>query len=809
MELTSGVKTHTYIGLFMVTLATLMYEILLTRIFSVTMWYHFAFMAISIALFGMTAGAMLVYLVPRFFTRQRAHYHLALSALLFSVTAILSFLVHLKIPFTFDLTFRGISSLTLTYIIISIPFTFSGICVCIALTTFPKHVSKLYAADLIGAAAGCILFKYALDITDGPTAVVIVSLFASTGAVFFAATSDTFRKLRNAAVIISLVFLSVSIVHTVMVWNQSPVLRLTWIKGGTEDKPIYEKWNSFSRVSVHGNPTVMYSPFGWGLSPAYPFHMFPVRQLVIRIDAGAATPMTGFNGDLLQVDFLKYDIVNLVNYIRRDAEVLVIGAGGGRDILSALAFDQKSVIGVEINRDILDIVNNRFGEFTGRLDRNPKVTFVNDEARSYIARSKEKFDIIQISLIDTWAATAAGAFVMTENTLYTVEAWKSFLEHLDHGGVLSVSRWYFRDNPGETYRLASLATATLLEMGVENPNNHIIIARKLTNFRGMTLPNGIGTILVSNEPFSEADIATLEMVTRELQFEIIQSPKFSKESVIASITSGSGLNEFIKGFPLDISPPTDDKPFFFHMLRLRDIFNGELMQQGIGTLNMKAVATLGILLMIVFFLTMLCFIVPLIFTTDRMKLQGNSALFLFFASIGFGFILIEISQLQRLSVFLGHPTYSLSVVLFSLLISSGIGSYLTQNVGKIGLVRSAYIRLFALICVLLLFGVLTPHLTGMFRGSITPVRILMSVAMLFPMGIFMGMPFPLGMKAASARADYLTPWLWGINGATSVCGSVLAVAIALNWGISVSFWSGLAFYVLAFVALIRASRNTE
>jgi hypothetical protein len=519
--------------------------------------------------------------------------------------------------------------------------------------------------------------------------------------------------------------------------------------------------------------------------------------------------MIGFKGDMMQLEHLKYDIVNLVHYIRRNADVLVVGVGGGRDALSALAFDQKSVTGVEINGDILDILSNRFGDFTGHIDRNPKVALVNDEARSYIARSKDRFDIIQISLIDTWAATAAGAFVLTENTLYTVEAWNSFVEHLTPGGVLSVSRWYFKDNPGEMYRLASLATATLTEMGVEDPSDHIIILRRLTRHSGMTLPNGIGTILVSKEPFSEKDIDVLEMVSEELKFEIMQSPRFNEDDVFVAITRGGNLRDFTNAFPINISPPTDDSPFFFHMLRLKDIFKKDLLNQGVVTFNMKAVATLGILLIIVFLLTMVCFILPLLLTTDRKKLKGTFALFIFFASIGFGFILVEISQLQRLTVFLGHPTYSLSVVLFSLLLSSGIGSYLTRNVGDQGFAKAAYIRLLSLVCVLLFFGLLTPHVIGSFRGAITTVRILMSVAILIPLGLLMGMPFPLGMKAASDRAEYLTPWLWGINGATSVCGSVLAVAIALNWGISVSFWTGSTFYVLAFLALVWAGRKKE
>jgi predicted membrane-bound spermidine synthase len=807
MHAKNNVNKSVYAGLFVVTLATLMYEILLTRIFSVTMWYHFAFLAISIAMFGMTAGALLVYLRPHFFTPARVHGHLAWSSLLFSVTVVLSFLAHLALPFSFDITVRGVTSLALTYIAVTIPFVFSGICVCLALTRFPENVSKLYAADLAGAAVGCILFKFTLDLTDGPTAVIVVAFLASSGATLFA--HNVSKGLRTACLAFGLAFFIFSAVHTGMVWNQSPLIKVTWEKGVKAEKTLYEKWNSFSRIAVRGNPNVPQLPHGWGLSPRYPAPAFPIPQLFLNIDASAGTYLTNFDGRMHRIEFLKYDIVNLAHYIRQNADVLAVGVGGGRDILSALVFDQKSVQGVEINKAILDAVNGTFGPFTGHLDKHPKVTFINDEARSYIARQKRKFDIIQVSLIDTWAATAAGAFVLTENSLYTIEAWKVFLERLSPGGVLTFSRWYFRDNPGETYRLASLATAALLEIGVENPRDHMLIARSLTGRAGFAYPNGIGTIIVSNKPLSKADLSILESTVENLQFEIVQSPTFSMDDVFASITSGTGLHTFVKSYPINIAPPTDDSPFFFHMLRLKDIFNRKVMAQGLMTFNMKAVATLGILLIIVVTLTFTCIVLPLLLTSARGKaVRGTSPLLLFFASIGFGFILVEISQLQRLAVFLGHPTYSLTVVLFSLLLSSGIGSYLTQRVGRQGFQRVAYTYLFALLFVLLLFGVSTPSAINFFQSSVTPVRIVVAVAILFPLGLFMGMPFPLGMKVASAKAEHLTPWFWGINGATSVCGSVLAVAIALNSGISVSFWTGFLCYLVAFLALVRACRKT-
>ncbi len=801
------VNKQTYAGLFMVTLATLMYEILLTRIFSVTMWYHYAFVAVSIALFGMTIGAMLVYLFPNYLPQDRSKYHLALSSLLFAVSILPSFLTHLSIPFVAHSSITGLYSIGLTYGVISVPFVFSGMCVCLALTRFPRQVSKLYAADLAGAALGCILLIYTLRMTDGPTVVIVVAFLASVGTLFFVA-GEGFSKLKRIALICSLLFASAAALHAVLVANQFPLLRLMWVKGELEGRPLYEKWNSFSRIRVYGNPSMPGKPFGWGISSAYPSDR-KVKQLSLDIDASASTILTAFDGDSGELEHLKYDVTNLAYYTKRDAKVLIIGSGGGRDILSAMVFGEKSALGVEINENIIDAVNRKFGDFTGHLDRNPKVTFVTDEARSYIARSRDKFDIIQVSLIDTWAATTAGAFVLAENSLYTVEAWKLFLNHLTPNGLLTFSRWYFRDRPGQVYRLTSLASAALRQLGVENPRKQIVIVRYMLPSGIGAAPDGVGTILVSREPFSEKDLQTIEEVARKLRFDLVLSPTFSLDSTFATLASGRDLDAFTATFPISIAAPTDDSPFFFQMLRLRDVLNRELWEQGYNSFNMKAVFVLGALLVIVVALTLLCIIIPLILTTEKALVRRAVPLSIFFSCIGLGFMLVEISQMQRLIVFLGHPTYGLSVVLFALLLSSGLGSYSTQKTSYPGMSDRAIVRLLLLLCVLVIFGKLTPYAISMFQGLTTTVRILVATVILFPLGLFMGMAFPLGMRVASVKSASLTPWFWGLNGATSVCASVLAIVLALGSSISTAFWTGFACYAVALVAFVWASRGSQ
>jgi len=792
--------SKTYLGLFLVALATLMYEILLTRIFSVTMWYHFAFVAISVAMFGMTAGALIVYLWPDTFTPERVKPQLARLGTGLGVAMVLSFLTQLSIPFLVHPSIVAAYAIAFTIVVITVPFVVSGMCVALVLTRFPERVSRLYAADLAGAAIGCVALVGLLRITDAPTAVVAVAGVAALGGLAFALDAGGGRRAILAG-LVAVALVGAAVVHTGFVWRQFPVLRILYVKGALEARPYYEKWNSYSRVRVNGNPNEFTDPYGWGLSTAWPRER-KVRQLKMDIDVSAGTVMTAQTGKAEDLEHLKYDVTNAGYYLRPGPSVAVIGVGGGRDVLSALSFGANDITAIEINDDIIRTVNGRFGEFTGHLDRDPRVHFVNDEARSFLARQQQRYDVIQISLIDTWAATAAGAFVMSENSLYTREAWHVFLSHLTDTGVLSVSRWYFQERPGEIYRLVALASAALKDAGIAVPRAHLLLVRNIRAAEGAGQPEGVGTLLVSRSPWRAEDVAKLRELAGPLRFEVTLDPASTSDPELATLTGGGDLEAATAGFPINISPPTDDSPFFFQMFRLRDLPDIALLRAGKNSYNMQAVFVLGVLMITVCLLAAACLALPAFFSRTRPDLGGTGALVTYFAAIGFGFMLIETSQMQRLIIVLGHPAYGLTVVLFALLLSSGLGSFLTSSVMPGDLQRSGRKRLAALVVILVAFGVATPWAARHFEGATTPARIGAAVAILFVPGLFMGMAFPLGMKLASGR-DRLTPWLWGVNGATSVAASVLAVGLALTFSISAAFWVGAACYVIALVAFAR------
>jgi hypothetical protein len=457
---------------------------------------------------------------------------------------------------------------------------------------------------------------------------------------------------------------------------------------------------------------------------------------------------------------------------------------------------------VEINDSIIDAVNGRFGDFTGHLDIRPDVAIVNDEARSYIARLTDRFDIIQVSMIDTFAATAAGAYVLAEHSLYTVEAWRNFIEHLSPAGVLTFSRWYSPKMPFEAYRLTSLARKTLEQEGVRNPRKHLVF---VASDPSSGLPQGIGTLLLGKNPFSDADLDAIDRITRDMGFHVILSPRQALDSTLEALASGKDLDAFVARYPINISAPTDDSPFFLHMLRLGDVFNFDIWRRGDLDYIAQPVIKLVGLLIIVLWLTAICVVIPLRRTTSTAQRRAALPMTLFFASIGIGYMLIEISQMQRLVVFLGHPTYSLTTVLFSLLVSSGIGSFLSERFTGAGEVRRTVPLFGVMLATLIVFGAITPTLIRLMQTQPTTIRVLVAVGLLAPVGFMLGMAFPIGMNLAKIRSDNLGPWLWGINGATSVCASVLAVVIGMNWGISTSFWIGCVTYMFAVLSYLWAS----
>lgn len=796
-----------YVGLFLVTLATLAFEILITRIFSVTLWYHFAFAAISLAMLGLTVGSLVVFLRPAHYPPELLERRLGSSTLVFALLMTGATVAHLLFAGRGKSPEAGV--IGTTFVLMALPFIWGGISVAIALTRYPRQVGRLYAVDLAGAAAGCVALVLVLGRLDG-----IYSVFAASFCASLAAALFLWRQpggLRLGACVAALVLGGLTVAGAIPAARERLPFRIDYAKGFAQEGLKLERWNSFSRIAI--SRAERSDPIAWSLSSKWEGQP-GISHDWLMIDAWAGTPLIHFQDDWKSVEYLQYDITNVGHHLRGEGSVLIVGSGGGRDILSALSFGKKRIVAVEMNDDIVKAMTGPFAAITGNLHQRPGVTLVNDEARSFTARQTERFDLIQLSFIDTFAATAAGAFVLAENSLYTTEGWTTFLGRLGDRGLLSVSRGFPNGDFSEVYRLVALARESLRAIGVARPEQHILVvgnefARRPPSWGPMA------NVLVSPTPLGPEDVRRLEEVAARLRFTVYLRPGYAGDENFAALATGQGLDALSERIPLNLAAPTDDSPFFFNMLRPRDWFfpRQEVVDPRIGSQwssghdnpNLNAVGLVLTLCGVLLVLTLLTLVLPLRMSQRQGEGSASAAWpsLLYFAFIGFGFMLLEVSQMQRLTVFLGHPVYGVSVILFTLLLTAGLGSFTVSRIPEESLARAGRWRLGALVVVALAFGVLSPVLVQWGAGFSTPVRIAVSVAVLAPLGFVLGAAFPLGMRAAGEQATRLGPWLWGINGAASVSGSVLAVVVALGAGISVTYWLGVLCYLGAGIMFSR------
>ena len=772
-----------YAGIALVMMSNLMLELLITRIFSATMWYHFAFMAVSIALFGTTVGAVIVHLWPRHFTMENAWRLAARYALAYAASIVACMMVQLQLNVTFGATWSELALWCALYVLVAVPFTLSGVFMCLVLLRAEDRIGAVYGADLIGAAVGCALFVPFAAYGEGPRGVLLLGALAALGAALVAlAASD--RRTCAAAL------LGVALCAGVFAGRFDRAgLRVHWVKGAYDKAHAFEVWNAFSRLLVD---PISIAPFGWGMSAR--FHAEDlVDQAYLTIDGGAGTIMTRFNGDVSQLKHLQWDVTAVVYVIRPHGPVLVIGAGGGRDILTALSFGHDRVVGVEVNGDILDLLRGRFADFTGHLDRRPDVQLVHDEARSYAARTDERFEVIQASLVDTWAAAANGAYVLSENALYTQEAFRIFLDRLSPDGIFSLSRWYVDAQPGETLRLLSLASTVLRQRGVVRVQDHLFLVHNVRQGRPT-----VATLLISPRPFTTDDIEKLRQWCDAKGFEVLLAPGTIADATLGQLAGEQAPSGLLATYPIDLSAPTDDRPFFFNMLRLRDAFWANGIQPDVVRANARAVVTLAWLFVVMVALSAVFILGPLWFGRATARdVQHARSRIVYFAGLGFGFILIELALMQRLMMTLGHPVYGLTVVLFSLLVAAGLGSLWTQRVVRRG---GGAAWLPRALLVLLLVATLTAvgglATARALEGAPTWLRIIGSVLLLLPLGFFLGMPLATGLALSAGDPAGYRALYWGVNGAASVCGSVLATMLSLAWGVTATFGAGVIMYAI-------------
>jgi hypothetical protein len=801
-------KRLTLIGIMLTSMAVLSLEIALTRILSVFMWYHFAFLTISLALLGSGAAGVWLYLLARRFPQERTHERLTLLALLFSLSTAIALLIYLNLPFGTQ-TFRSVEwstagSLALMYLVLALPFVLGGATVALALNRFSALAGQVYFSDLAGASLGCLLSVVALNMLGGANAVLLAASLSALAAVFFSLCAAQAWRVPAALMLVLVVAALLS--NLSAGWLQ--VRRRAGYE--SEHAMLYEKWNALSRVTVYEDPGWL-QPFGWGLSPTYtkpdPGH------LLLLIDAKAGTPIQKWTpGDWAAIDFLRYDLTSIAYYLLPDANALAIGSGGGRDILTGLLFGARQITGVELNPAIVDAARHEFGEYAGHVYDQPNVRVEIEDARTYLARSDEQFDLIQASLIDTWAASSAGAFALSENSLYTRQAFLTYYDRLTPRGIVSFSRWYLPEEPAETLRLIALGLDSWQRSGVRDPAAHVVVIANLAKNRSAT--EGLATVLLKKTPFTQDEVEKLVEISDQLEFTVLYAPGAITTSNPASELIGAPeLQDAIDAYPLNVTPPTDDRPFFFYFLRPGLSTRAAHQDSPVYRASVQARQVLTTLLAISAAFVLLLIVGPMLVGPARRRSKRSDWNSLgYFGALGLAFMLVEIPLIQRLGIYLGSPTYALAAVLFTLLLSSGIGSLTTHRISIDTAPKALQGRFIALLVVLALQLALLPALLAWTQQLSFAGRLTICIAAIAPAGFLMGQPFPLGIKWLGGRAPDTIPWLWAVNGAASVAGSTLATVVALQTGFVVVGSIGIGCYggaLLLAVLLARPSRTTR
>lgn len=795
-------------GLALATASLLALEIMLTRIFSVTMWYHFAFLAISVAMFGTALGAAVVHVRRDWFPDGDLPARMAWTSVALAVSIPAALIAHLSIPFVPLGTAAGFLSVVSTYAASLVPFTLGGIVVAIGLTRFPADTPRLYALDLVGAAAGCLGVFVAMGLLDGPSAVLAASLPAAAAGWAFDAGAHPDRRRRLALTIVTAALAALVGANAL-----TGLVAVRWVKnpfGGAvpakERGVEIELWNAMSRVVVLPGGT---GALGWGLSPEARKRETRVSSKYLLIDNAAGTAMFSFDGSFEPLRFLGEDVTAVAYRGMPPAgRAVVLGVGGGKDILTALAAGASHVTGVEVNRNVVRLLRRDLAAFSGRLAERPDVRLVVDEGRSWLARSNERFDVIQASLIDSWAATAAGAFVLSETGLYTSEGWEVFLDHLTDDGVVTFSRWYVEAQPGETLRLVAVAAEALGRRGIRDASRHLFLAGAAPPGTPGSPPLGVATLIASRTPLDGGRLAAYRSACASLGFAVLHEPGRSATPEIDALLDAEKRPSFVAGYPLDLSPATDDRPFFFNMLKPLQAFAADTGVATITDFNLRAVRLVAGLFLALAGAAGLAIVLPLRLATSRSRAPAgaSAAGILYFGGIGLGFMLVEMGQVQRLSLYLGHPTYGLVVVLAGMLASAGLGSLAGAKIVAQATRATALRAAGGFLVTLLLFILGTPAILDATEAWALPARIALAFALVGIPGFFMGIPFPLGIRAAEPELGDRLPWLWGINGAFSVVGSVLAMLLSIGWGIRLSMTVGLACYALALPLLRRLPR---
>jgi hypothetical protein len=802
-------------GLFLLSAATLTFEITLTRIFSIAQFYHFAFMIVSLALLGLGASGTFLTLFPKL----KEHDPIRVLPILswgFALSVVGSYALTLYVPFDsfrVSLDWRQWLVLALHYVALATPFFCSGIATGLLLAARPDRANRTYAANLTGSAVGCLLAVAAPSLVGGEGTILLSAALAAVAALVLQSpipnlqSSPAYTTPSNHGLVTSRLALYVSrfaqlllalILFLAAIWTPpflhirlSPYKDLSYALLLPDVELVSQRWNGFSRVDVVRAAGIHRLPGGGPNCPE------PPPQLGLTVDGDDLSPISHFAPGFTKAAFADCLLLALPYRLRPDARALVLEPRGGLDVAIALAEGAQEVTAVEANPLIIEAVRAQ-GVWAGDLYDDPRVTVVSEEGRAHARRTQERYDVVVLSLAAPQRTVTSGAYSLAEDYRYTVEAFTDYLTRVDEGGLLVVARW-LQVPPSESIRTFALAVEAVERAGGD-PAASVVALR---GYQQML-------ILVRDGPFTDEELEAIRAFAAPRAFDLVYLPDIRPDEVnqynimqepvyyraCVGLLETADRDAWYRNYPFDVEPPTDGRPFFGHFFKWGQApevlaMAGHTWQPfgGAGYFVLLALLILGMLAAAALIL------LPLAARKKGATGQGKAigAPLAYFALLGLGYLCVEIPLLQRFILYLGHPAYAMATVLFALLLFSGLGSLLSRRL-------PLWLVLLLLPLVVVGYALDLPLLFNATLAAPLGGRMLIAVIALAPPGLLMGMPFPKGLAFLGQRPSAPIGWAWGVNGAVSVVASILAALMALSLGFSAVLAVGAICYAGAWGA---------
>ncbi|OGO29705.1 MAG: hypothetical protein A2Z16_08495 [Chloroflexi bacterium RBG_16_54_18] len=826
-------------GLFLLSAASLSFEINLTRLFAVSQFYHFAFMIVSIALLGYGASGSVLAAFPQI-KRNSIPQTLYWSSLGAALSILGSYLVVNWLPFdSFSMAWdrRQVLVLVFHFLVLSTPFFFTGIAVGLVLAADPDKANQTYAANLGGSALGCLVLLLAPALVGGEGMVVLAALISAAAALIFLREdkyrgpgtavnqlpdmrSDQFSdegrwvygRFTIGAAVIAIVFLvsgSAELVRRIqgssifpaLELRLSPYKSLSYAQQYPDSEVIYRKWNSVSRLDLVRSSGIRSFP---GMSFNYT-QKLPAQDGLF-IDGDDLSPVVRPGADL---EYTRALPASIALQMRPGASVLALEPRGGQDILTAVAGGAHLVTAVEANPLVF--------EAAAPIYSLPQVRKIASNGRSLSKDINQEFDVLILSLISSFHPVRSGAYSLSEDYRYTVEAFQDYLQRLSPAGILVFTRW-IQSPPTESLR-AFATILTALEAQGGDPQEQVSAFRSYNTI----------TYLVKNQPFTQAELALIKEFTEQSAYDLVYLPGLEVEETnrfnilpepedylaFRELVHSQDRNAFYRSYPYAVEPATDDRPFFGHYFRWSQtpqIFAelGMTWQPfgGAGYFVLLA------LLMIALCLSGMVILLP-VWIIKRGGFWKHTAAGswpggklpkrypFYFGLLGLAFLLVEIPLIQSFILYLGSPAYAFAVVVFSLLASSGVGSLVSDRIQlPFGLALIAFN--------LVLLQFIRPLLVEKTLGWLIESRMALVFIVLAPLGLFMGTAFPGGIRWMVWRPGMQAwiPWIWAINGAASVISAILAALLALSFGFGFVLRLGMVCYLAAWLVVMASERRS-